>query len=94
MTRNLMLALAVLTVAVFGTAAPAVAQPDSAARGCPPPFTAFDRAEQLELAEELGVPPEEVDATIERLDRNDDTVLCFLFLRDGRPNIIDNRLPR
>ena len=93
MRRNLMLAFAVLTVAVFGTAAPAIAQSDSAARGCPPPFTAYDRAEQLELAEEIGLTPEEVDAAIERLDRNDDTVLCLMFLRDGRVNAIDNRLP-
>lgn len=93
MKRNLLLALAVLAVAVFSTAAPAVAQPDSSTRGCPPPFTAYNRAEQLELAEDLGVSPEEVDATIEQLDRNDDTVLCFMFLRNGRPNVIDNRLP-
>lgn len=93
MKRNLLLALAVLTVAMFGTAAPAVAQPDSSTRGCPPPFTAYDRAEQLVLAEQVGVSPEEVDATIELLDRNDDTILCFMFLRDGRANVIDNRLP-
>ena len=82
----------IVGLVVLGTAAPALADSHIAGR-CPPPFDALDRQQQYELADELGVPREQVDAVIERVDRNDDEVLCFMLLPIGHPNIIDNRLP-
>lgn len=59
--------------------------------GCPPPFDALTEAEQYELAEEAGVPPEEVVAALEAVDKNGDRVLCFLPLPTGHANVVDNR---
>ncbi len=83
-------AAVVLTAGTFASGSAAVAH-HSGARGCPPPFTAYDLQEQLALAAENGVPPSEVYAAIDKIDKNGDTVLCFKFLPGGFPNIIDNR---
>jgi Ca2+-binding EF-hand superfamily protein len=47
--------------------------------------------EQYALAEEMGVPAEEVAAAIAKVGKNGDGTLCFKFFKSGGPNIIDNR---
>lgn len=78
-----------LTAATLVSGSPAAAH--HGGEGCPPPFEALDLQDQLALAAEKGVPASEVYAVIDMIDKNGDTVLCFMFLPDGFPNIIDNR---
>jgi hypothetical protein len=79
-----------LTAGTLGSGSTAAAH-HADARGCPPPFAAYDLQEHLALAAEHGVPESEVYAAIDTIDNNGDTVLCFQFLPGGWPNIIDNR---
>lgn len=72
-----------------------LASPASAtapARACPPPFMLLTYEQQVELAEELSVPIEDVLAAIDKIDKNGDRALCFAFQNKnkGGPNIIDN----
>jgi hypothetical protein len=89
----------ITTTALALAAAASTAPPASAAThdgGCPAAFQALTTAQQYALAEEVGVSPEEVAATIAKWDRNGDGhngdgILCFGFPHDrGYPNIIDN----
>lgn len=89
-TPGAVLAGLLLVASTLVVGSPAAAD-HSGARGCPPPFRAYDLQEQLELAEDNGVPASEVYAAIDTIDKNRDTILCFMFLPGGMPNIIDNR---
>jgi hypothetical protein len=85
-----LLATGALVALTLPLASPAqAARPE---RGCPPPFELLTYAEQVALAQELGVPLSVVDETVARIDKNGDTSLCFAFQNKvkGAPNVIDN----
>jgi len=96
LTRTLAVCIASGLTLVSGIPAAAVSGIPAAAvsgidEGCPRPFEGLTLAEQLELAEEFGVPEQEVLAAFEAINNNGDDILCFKFLPFGEPNIIDNR---
>jgi hypothetical protein len=87
LSRRLAAGIASGLILVTGTPAAAVGGIDE---GCPRPFEGLTLVEQLELAAQHGVPEQEVLAAFEAINRNDDDILCFMFLPLDEPNIIDN----
>ena len=92
--RGLVIATGALATLTLPLAYPAGAAPPQ--RGCAPPFDLLTRDDQVRLAmSKLGISEAAaialVDETAALVDRNGDTLLCYVFPNpDGPPNVIDN----
>ena len=87
--RRVLLVSILACLPIAGAAIPAGAVPPTG--DCPPAFEGPSSFEQIliDFPPPPDVPPEDIIATLDFFDKNDDEMLCVLDLPAG-PNLIDN----